>query len=154
MVGLPWIVRLTDDEANHRVALLSPPGLKPPTDKGHETGLHHSAFEFSSFDIWLNNYIRLGVTASSNDSGTDGNSLRGADVMLRKSADSWVKLQGGKSNGLDSTSFYSNDGGFGFTSYNPNSFANARSWRPSARHLRSVSWSLSTFAASSPRLDS
>jgi flagellar motor protein MotB len=76
-------------------------------------------------DVWLNNYIRLGVTASSNDSGTDSNSLRGADVMLRKSADSWVKLQGGKSNGLDSTSFYSNDGGFGFTSYNPATFANA-----------------------------
>jgi hypothetical protein len=76
-------------------------------------------------DVWLNNYIRLGATASSNDSGTDGNSLRGADVMLRKSADSWVKLQGGKSNGLDSSSFYSNDGGFGFTSYNPSAFANA-----------------------------
>jgi hypothetical protein len=76
-------------------------------------------------DAWLNNYIRLGVTASSNDSGTDGNSLRGADVMLRKSADSWVKLQGGKSNGLDSSSFYSNNGGFGFTNYNPSAFTNA-----------------------------
>jgi hypothetical protein len=76
-------------------------------------------------DVWLNNYIRLGVTASSNDAGVDGSSLRGADVMLRKSADSWVKLQTGKSDGLDSSSFYSNDGGFGFTSYNPNTFANA-----------------------------
>jgi len=76
-------------------------------------------------DVWLNNYIRLGVTASSNDSGTDGNSLRGADVLLRKSTDSWVKLQGGKSDGLSSSSFYSNDGGFGFTSYNPSTFANA-----------------------------
>ena len=50
---------LTNDEANHRIALLSPPGLKPPTDKGHETGLHHTAFEFGTFDMWINNYIRL-----------------------------------------------------------------------------------------------
>jgi flagellar motor protein MotB len=76
-------------------------------------------------DVWLNNYVRLGVTASANDSGTDGNSLKGADMTLRKSADSWVKVQTGKSDGLDSSSFYSNDGGFGFLNYNPNTFANA-----------------------------
>jgi len=76
-------------------------------------------------DVWLNNYIRLGVTASSNDAGVDGSSLRGADVMLRKSTDSWVKFQTGKSDGLVSSSFYSNDGGFGFTSYNSAAFANA-----------------------------
>jgi flagellar motor protein MotB len=76
-------------------------------------------------DAWLNNYIRLGVTASSNDSGVDGNSLHGGDVLLRKSADSWVKLQTGKSDGLVSSSFYSTDGGFGFTNYNPSTFANA-----------------------------
>jgi flagellar motor protein MotB len=76
-------------------------------------------------DVWLNNYVRLGVTASSNDSGTDGNSLRGADLTLRKSADSWVKLQTGRSNGLDSSSFYSTDGGFAFTNYNTNTFTNA-----------------------------
>ena len=76
-------------------------------------------------DAWLNNYIRLGVTASSNDGGVDGSSLRGGDVLLRKSADSWIKLQTGKSDGLVSSSFYSNDGGFGFTNYNPSTFANA-----------------------------
>ena len=76
-------------------------------------------------DVWLNNYIRLGVTASSNDAGVGGSSLRGADLTLRKSADSWAKLQTGKSDGLVSGSFYSNDGGYGFTNYNPNAFANA-----------------------------
>ena len=50
---------LTNDEANHRIALLSPPGLKHPDDKGHTTGIHHTAFEFSTFDQWLDNYIRL-----------------------------------------------------------------------------------------------
>jgi flagellar motor protein MotB len=76
-------------------------------------------------DVWINDHVRLGVTASSNDAGVGGSSLRGADLMLRKSADSWVKLQTGKSDGLVSGSSYSNDGGYGFTSYNPNAFANA-----------------------------
>lgn len=54
--GAAW---LTNDAANHRIALLSPPGLKDPVDKGHTTGLHHTAFEFATFDMWLNNYVRL-----------------------------------------------------------------------------------------------
>lgn len=50
---------LTNDEANHRIAFLSPPGLKKPADKSHETGIHHTAFEYATFDEWLDNYIRL-----------------------------------------------------------------------------------------------
>lgn len=76
-------------------------------------------------DAWLNDYVRVGVTASSNDAGVSGSSLRGADLTLRKSADSWVKLQSGKSDGLDSGANYSNDGGYGFASDNPSSYANA-----------------------------
>jgi hypothetical protein len=76
-------------------------------------------------DAWLNDYIRLGVTVSSNDAGVSGSSLHGADLTLRKSADSWVKLQSGKSDGLAAAANYSADGGYGFTSDNPGSFANA-----------------------------
>ncbi len=50
---------LTNDEANHRIALLALPGLKPPQDKGHTVGLHHTAFEYADFDQWLDNYVRL-----------------------------------------------------------------------------------------------
>src|ERR1700753_1417780 len=50
---------LTNDEVNHRIAFLSPPGLKHPEDKGHTTGIHHTAFEYNTFDQWLDNYIRL-----------------------------------------------------------------------------------------------
>jgi catechol 2,3-dioxygenase len=56
---------LTNDEANHRIALLRLPGVHPPQDKPHSAGLHHTAFEYASFDEWLDNYIRLrdvGVT--------------------------------------------------------------------------------------------
>jgi catechol 2,3-dioxygenase len=50
---------LTNDEANHRIAFLSPPGLQHAVDKGHHTGIHHTAFEYNTFDQWLDNYIRL-----------------------------------------------------------------------------------------------
>lgn len=50
---------LTNDAANHRIALLALPGLKEPVDKGHTAGLHHTAFEYSDFDQWLDNYERL-----------------------------------------------------------------------------------------------
>lgn len=50
---------LTNDSANHRIALLALPGLKAPEDKGHTAGLHHTAFEYADFDQWLDNYERL-----------------------------------------------------------------------------------------------
>lgn len=54
--GAAW---LTNDEANHRIALLALPGLKEPEDKGHTIGLHHTAFEYASFEQWIHNYERL-----------------------------------------------------------------------------------------------
>ncbi|RFA22733.1 VOC family protein [Subtercola boreus] len=50
---------LSNDEANHRIALLALPDLKPSVDKGHTVGLHHTAFEYGTFDVWLDNYERL-----------------------------------------------------------------------------------------------
>ncbi len=50
---------LTNDTANHRIALLSVPGLEDDTDKVRHTGLHHTAFEYPSFDDLLDDYIRL-----------------------------------------------------------------------------------------------
>jgi len=50
---------------------------------------------------------------------------------LRMSADSWLKVQGAKSEGLVSSSLYSDDGGFGFVSDSSTSFgeANADAYR-------------------------
>jgi catechol 2,3-dioxygenase len=50
---------LSNDEANHRIALLALPNLKRPVDKPHTTGHHHTAFEYSNFDEWLDSYVRL-----------------------------------------------------------------------------------------------
>ena len=50
---------LTNDEANHRIALLRLPGVRPPVDKPTSVGLHHTAFEYDSFAGWIDNYVRL-----------------------------------------------------------------------------------------------
>lgn len=79
---------MTNDEANHRFALLVAPGLKDDDDKLHHTGMHHTAFEYSSIAGLLGTYERLakddilphgcldhGVTTSFYYLDPDGNSL-------------------------------------------------------------------------------
>ncbi|HET9321807.1 MAG TPA: OmpA family protein [Bryobacteraceae bacterium] len=74
---------------------------------------------------WFNDYVRLGFTADSNE-GDSASNLGAADLTLRKSANSWFKLQGGRSTGLLSPSLQSNDGGFGFQGPSDQSFTGAK----------------------------
>src|SRR6266704_2561464 len=74
---------------------------------------------------WLNDHVRLGFTADSNE-GDSASNLGAADLTLRKSANSWFKLQTGRSKGLLSPSLQSNDGGFGFQGPNDQSFTGAK----------------------------
>ena len=47
---------------------------------------------------WLNDYIKVGVTANDNSNADDNqSSLQAEDVTLRMSAASWLKLQRGQS---------------------------------------------------------
>jgi catechol 2,3-dioxygenase len=50
---------LSNDEANHRIALLAFPGFAEDPDKDTRTGMHHSAFEYQSFDDLNASYLRL-----------------------------------------------------------------------------------------------
>ena len=50
---------LSNDEANHRIALLAFPGFVDDPEKDTRTGLHHSAFEYASFDGLNASYLRL-----------------------------------------------------------------------------------------------
>jgi len=50
---------LTNDRANHRIAFLAAPGLHEDPDKSTRTGLHHTAFEYESFDDLMSTYARL-----------------------------------------------------------------------------------------------
>ncbi|HKE43025.1 MAG TPA: OmpA family protein [Steroidobacteraceae bacterium] len=74
---------------------------------------------------WINDYIKVGLTASSNEEGNTDSSLRGADLTLRKSANSWVKIQGGRSAGAVSSALLSSDGGFNFAGQDPLAFTDA-----------------------------
>ena len=74
---------------------------------------------------WVNNFVKLGLTANSND-GDGGGNLGAADLTVRKSANSWLKFQAGRTTGLLSPSLQSNDGGFNFQGPDDTSFATSK----------------------------
>jgi len=49
----------TNDDANHRIAFLAVPGLSDDADKVCHNGMHHCAFEYSSFAELMSTYDRL-----------------------------------------------------------------------------------------------
>ncbi|MCW3057892.1 MAG: hypothetical protein JWO21_1861 [Solirubrobacterales bacterium] len=53
---------LTNDAANHRIALLCFPGFADDPDRETRTGMHHSAFEYDSFTDLNASYLRLRET--------------------------------------------------------------------------------------------
>jgi catechol-2,3-dioxygenase len=50
---------LTNDAANHRIALLAFPGFVDDPEKDTRTGMHHSAFEYERFEDLNASYLRL-----------------------------------------------------------------------------------------------
>ncbi len=50
---------MTNDDANHRIAFLVAPGLHDDEAKTSHNGMHHSAFEYDSFDDLMTSYKRL-----------------------------------------------------------------------------------------------
>jgi catechol 2,3-dioxygenase len=50
---------LSNDAANHRIALLAFPGFVDDPDKDTRTGMHHSAFEYDTFEDLNASYLRL-----------------------------------------------------------------------------------------------
>ena len=76
--------------------------------------------------VWLNDAIRVGVTASSDDEDDTANtSLQAADLTLRMGAETWVKLQAGRSEGQVSNTQRSVDGGFDFIGAPPSALEDA-----------------------------
>jgi flagellar motor protein MotB len=65
---------------------------------------------------WLGDFIKLGVTAGREEEADIENSVSGADVTLRKSAESWLRIETGRSKGPGGTTASSVDGGYDFTS--------------------------------------
>jgi catechol 2,3-dioxygenase len=50
---------LSNDGANHRVALLAFPSFVEDPEKDTRTGMHHSAFEYAGFEELNSSYLRL-----------------------------------------------------------------------------------------------
>lgn len=50
---------LSNDKANHRFALLAFPNFVDDPEKETRTGMHHTAFEYDSFDDLNSSYLRL-----------------------------------------------------------------------------------------------
>jgi len=50
---------LSNDAANHRIALLAFPNFVDDPEKEGRTGMHHSAFEYATFEELNSSYLRL-----------------------------------------------------------------------------------------------
>ncbi len=68
---------------------------------------------------WFGDYVKLGLTTNASDEDGEDSSLHGADLTVRMTTDTWVKLQAAQSEGLVSTTLRSDDGGFDFYGYTP-----------------------------------
>ena len=75
--------------------------------------------------FWVNDHVKIGLTANSNEQGDVDSELNAADITLRRSAQTWLKLQSGQSEGFLTNVVRSNDGGFGFDGFNSSSFISA-----------------------------
>ena len=64
-------------------------------------------------------YVKLGLTSSRSEEGGTKSGVNGTDITLRKSAESWVKVETSTSRGPGTTSLQSADGGFSFGVVDP-----------------------------------
>lgn len=68
---------------------------------------------------WFNDYVKVGLTASSFDEAETENTLQAADVTIRKSSESWLKMEASRSEGPGLLAATSVDGGFLFGTPDP-----------------------------------
>jgi flagellar motor protein MotB len=63
---------------------------------------------------WFNDHVKLGVTASRDKEADSENNLGGVDMTLRKSEETWLKFETGRSKGPGTETDVSVDGGYEF----------------------------------------
>ena len=74
---------------------------------------------------WFGDRVKLGLTSNVNEQNGDDSSLNAADLTVRMTSDTWIKVQQANSEGLVSLPLMSTDGGFEFNAYDPATFVNA-----------------------------
>jgi flagellar motor protein MotB len=78
---------------------------------------------------WLNDHVKIGLTANHEDAEGSESNLYGADLTLRKSAGSWITLEAGSSEGAGATTTTSVDGGYTLTSVAADETAQNQAYR-------------------------
>ena len=63
---------------------------------------------------WFNDYLKLGLTAADQRDAGGESKLHAADVTIRRSSESWIKLEAGRSEGSGMLTTISRDGGYAF----------------------------------------
>ena len=63
---------------------------------------------------WFNDYLKLGLTAADQRDAGGESKLHAADVTIRRSSESWIKLEAGRSEGSGTLTTISRDGGYAF----------------------------------------
>ncbi len=61
---------------------------------------------------WFSDYVKLGLTANRDEEKEEDSNLGGADLTLRKSSESWLKLEAGRTKGPGVLTTTSVEGGF------------------------------------------
>lgn len=64
---------------------------------------------------WFGDHVRIGLTASHDEEAGEARDVRGADLILRKNAQTWVKIEASQSEGAGIDTLESLDGGFSFS---------------------------------------
>ncbi len=77
---------------------------------------------------WFNDHVKVGVTASRDKDAGNEDNLGAADVTLRKSAESWVRLEAGRSRGPGVLTTSSIDGGFNNELVDPLDGSDIEAW--------------------------
>ncbi|ALC15225.1 flagellar motor protein MotB [Desulfuromonas soudanensis] len=77
---------------------------------------------------WFGDYLKVGATVNRDEEAGDQKSLDALDVTLRKSAQSWIRLEGGRSEGPGLLETTSVDGGFQFTAPDPLDGPGVEAW--------------------------
>jgi flagellar motor protein MotB len=75
---------------------------------------------------WFGEHVKLGLTSNVNEQDGVDSTLQAADLTLRLSPESWLKVQQATSEGLLTMPLFSTDGGYEFNSYDPTPFADAK----------------------------
>jgi flagellar motor protein MotB len=63
---------------------------------------------------WFGDHVRLGLTANQSEEAGEASDLHGADLIVRKNAQTWVKVETSRSEGPGVATLQSADGGFTF----------------------------------------